>query len=193
MRYFAVLMLIAAVMLVVTLLGSRLLGEARELTLLEVAGVTPGRLARLIALEHALLTVVGVLAGAVIARVVAPRIAGSAATVFGSVSPTFTASDAVRVGLVAVACTAVVSAVAGLRAGRRSMAVVARGGSGRVHRSRLASITLLASPWTTLVLGLKDVATRRGRAIVTVLTVALAVTMAVTIVGRVQGVCATSR
>jgi putative ABC transport system permease protein len=182
MLFFAVLMLIAAVMLVVTLLGSRLLGEARELTLLQVAGVTPGRLARLIALEHALLAVVGVLAGAVIARVVAPRIADSAATVFGSVSPTFTASDVVRVGVVAVACTAVVSAVAGLRAGRRSMAVVARGGSGRVHRSRIASVTLLASSWTTLVLGLKEVATRRGRAVVTVLTVTLAVTMAVTIV-----------
>ena len=182
MRFFAVLMLIAAVMLVVTLLGSRLLAEARELTLLQVAGVTPGRLASLIALEHTLLAAVGVLAGAVIARVLAPRMTDSAATVFASVSPDFTAADVVRVGAVAVACTAVVSAVAGLRAGRRSMAVVARGGSGRVHRSRLASITLLASSWTTLVLGLKDVATRRGRAIVTVLTVTLAVTMAVTIV-----------
>jgi FtsX-like permease family len=182
MRFFAVLMLIAAVMLVVTLLGSRLLSEARELTLLQVAGVTPGRLAVRIALEHALLALVGVLAGAVIARVVAPPMADSAATVFASVSPTFAASDVVRVGVITVACTALVSAVAGLRAGRRSMAVVARGGSGRVHRSRIASITLLASSWTTLVLGLKDVATRRGRAIVTVLTVTLAVTMAVAIV-----------
>jgi hypothetical protein len=41
---------------------------------------------------------------------------------------------------------------------------------------------LLASAPTTLVLGLKDVATRRGRAIATVLTVTLAVTMAVAIV-----------
>ena len=182
MRNFAVLMLIAAVMLVVTLLGSRLLAEARELTLLQVAGLTPGRLATLIAVEHALLAVAGVLAGALIARVLAPRMAGSAATVFASVSPDFTAADVLRVGVIAVACTAVVSAVAGLRAGRRSMAVVARGGSGRVHRSRVASITLLASSWTTLVLGFKDVATRRGRALVTVLTVTLAVTMAVTIV-----------
>jgi len=179
MLFFAVLMLIAAVLLVVTLLGSRLLGEARELTLLQVAGVTPGRLATLIALEHALLAVAGVLAGAVIARVVAPRIADSAATVLLTVAPTFAASDVLRVGVIAVACTAVVSAVAGLGAGRRSTAVVARGGSGRVHRSRIASIMLLASSWTAPVLGLKDVATRRGRAIVTVLTVTLAVAMAV--------------
>jgi putative ABC transport system permease protein len=182
MRFFAVLMLIAAVMLVVTLLGSRLLGEARELILLQVAGATPARLATLIAVEHALLAVVGVLAGALIARVVAPRMADSAATVFGSVSPDFAAADVVRVGVTAVACTAVVSAVAGLRAGRRSMTVIARGGSGRVHRSRVVSITLLASSWATLVLGLKDVATRRGRALVTVLTVTLAVTMGVTVV-----------
>lgn len=188
MRDFAVLLVIAAVMLVVTLLGSRLLGEARELTLLQVAGVTPAQLARLIAVEHALLTVAGVLAGAVIARVLAPRLTEPAATVFGSVSPDLTAADVVRVGAIAVACTAVVGAIAGLQAGRRSMAVVARGGSGRVHRSRLASTLLLASsrPRTTLVLGLKDVATRRGRAIVTVLTVALAVTITVMFVATAQ-------
>lgn len=40
-----------------------------------------------------------------------------------------------------------------------------------------------SSSWATLALGLKDVATRRGRAVVTVLSVALAVTIAVAIVG----------
>jgi hypothetical protein len=183
MLFFAVLMLIAAVMLVVTLLGSRLLSEARELTLLQVAGVTPGRLALLVAAEHALLAVVGVIAGALVARLVAPRIADSAATVFGSVSPTLTAADVVRVGAIAVVCTTAVSALAALRASRRSLAVVSRGGSGRIHRSRLTGLALLMSSWTTLVLGLKDIATRRGRATVTVLTVSLAVTMAVAIVG----------
>jgi putative ABC transport system permease protein len=90
----------------------------------------------------------------------------------------------IRVGVIAVACTAVVGAIAGLQAGRRSMAVVARGGSGHVHRSRLASTVLRASsrPRTTLVLGLKDVASRRGRAIVTVLTVAFAVTITMAVV-----------
>jgi putative ABC transport system permease protein len=183
MLFFAVLMLIASVMLVVTLLGSRLVTEARELTLLQVAGVTPRRLVLLIALEHALLAVVGVLAGALLARVVAPRITESAATVVGSVSPTFAAADVVLVGAITVACTTVVSAIGGLRSGPRSLSVVARGGSGRVRRSRIAAVALLASSRTTLVLGLKDIATRRGRAIVTVLTVALAVTMAVAIVG----------
>lgn len=183
MLFFAVLMLITSVMLVVTLLGSRLVSEARELTLLQVAGVTPRRLVLLVALEHALLAVVGVVAGALVARVVAPRITDSAASVVGSVSPTVAAADVVLVGAIAVACTTVVSAIGGLRAGPRSLSVVARGGSGRVHRSRIAAIALHASSRTTLVLGLKDIATRRGRAIVTVLTVALAVAMAVAIVG----------
>jgi putative ABC transport system permease protein len=115
--------------------------------------------------------------------VVVPRIADSAATVFGSVSPRLSPGDVVAVGSAAVAVSVLVSAVGGLRAGRRSLAVIARGGSGRVRRSRAAALAMRSSSWATLVLGLKDVATRRGRAIVTVLSVALAVTIAVAIVG----------
>jgi ABC-type lipoprotein release transport system permease subunit len=183
MLFFAVLMLIAAVLLIVTLLGSRLVSEARELTLLQVVGVTPARLALLIATEHALLAVAGMAAGIPVAGVVAPRIASSAATVFGSVPPRLSLGDVMKVGGVAVAVSVLVSSLGGLRAGRRSLAVVARGGSGRVRRSRAAALALRSTSWATLVLGLKDVATRRGRAAVTVLSVALAVTIAVAVVG----------
>jgi hypothetical protein len=183
MLFFAVLMLIAAVLLIVTLLGSRLVSEARELTLLQVAGATPARLALLIATEHALLAVAGAAAGILVARVVAPRIAGSAATVFGSVSPRLSLRDVIVVGAAAVAVSVLVSALGGLRAGRRSLAVVARGGSGRIRRSRAAALAMRSTSRATLVLGLKDIATRRGRAAVTVLSVALAVTIAVAVVG----------
>jgi putative ABC transport system permease protein len=183
MLFFAALLLIATVLLIVTLLGSRLVSEARELTLLQVAGATPARVALLIASEHALLAVVGAATGVLVARVVAPRIAESAATVFGSVSPMLTLDDVVGVGVAAVVVSVLVSAVGGLRAGRRSLAVVARGGTGRVRRSRAAAIAMRASASSTLVLGLKDIATRRGRAVVTVLSVTLAVTIAVAIIG----------
>jgi putative ABC transport system permease protein len=183
MLFFAALLLIATVLLIVTLLGSRLVSEARELTLLQVAGATPARVALLIASEHALLAVVGAATGVLVARVVAPRIAESAATVFGSVSPMLTLGDVVGVGVAAVVVSVLVSAVGGLRAGRRSLAVVARGGTGRVRRSRAAAIAMRASASSTLVLGLKDIATRRGRAVVTVLSVTLAVTIAVAIIG----------
>jgi ABC-type lipoprotein release transport system permease subunit len=113
MLFFAVLMLIAAVLLIVTLLGSRLVSEARELTLLQVAGATPARLALLIATEHALLAVAGAAAGVLVARVVAPRIAGSAATVFGSVSPRLSLRDIIVVGAAAVAVSVLVSALGG--------------------------------------------------------------------------------
>jgi putative ABC transport system permease protein len=183
MLFFAALLLIATVLLIVTLLGSRLVSEARELTVLQVAGATPARVALLIASEHALLAVVGAATGVLVARVVAPRIAESAATVFGSVSPMLTLGDVVGVGVAAVVVSVLVSAVGGLRAGRRSLAVVARGGTGRVRRSRAAAIAMRASASSTLVLGLKDIATRRGRAVVTVLSVTLAVTIAVAIIG----------
>jgi putative ABC transport system permease protein len=183
MLFFAVLMLVAAVLLIVTLLGSRLVSEARELTLLQVAGATPARVASLIAAEHAVLAAVGTAAGILVARVVGPRIAESAATVFGSVSPRLSSGDVVAVGSAAVAISVLVSAIGGLRAGRRSLAVIARGGSGRVRRSRAAALAMRSSSRTTLVLGLKDIASRRGRAVATVLSVALAVTIAVAIVG----------
>lgn len=183
MLFFAALLLIATVLLIVTLLGSRLVSEARELTLLQVAGATPVRLALLIAAEHALVAAAGAAAGILVARVVAPRVAQSAATVFGSVSPSLSLGDVVGVGVAAVAVSVLVSALGGLRAGRRSLAVVARGGAGRVRRSRAASLAMRSWSSSTLVLGLKDVATRRGRAVVAVLSVALAVTIAVAIVG----------
>ena len=183
MLFFAALMLVAAALLIVTLLGSRLVSEARELTMLQVAGATPARLALLIASEHALLAVAGAAAGILVARVVAPRIASSAATVFGSVSPRLSLGDVVAVAAAAVAVSVLISALGGLRAGRRSLAVVARGGSGRVRRSRAASLAMRSTSWATLVLGLKDIATRRGRAAVIVLSVALAVTIAVAVVG----------
>jgi putative ABC transport system permease protein len=183
MLFFAVLMLIAAVLLIVTLLGSRLVSEARELTLLQVVGATPARLALLIATEHALLAVAGAVAGILVARVVAPRIAASAATVFGSASPRLSLGDVLVVSAAAVAVSVVVSLLGGLRAGRRSLAVVARGGTGRIRRSRAAGLAIRSTSWATLVLGLKDIATRRGRAAVTVLSVALAVTIAVAVVG----------
>ena len=183
MLFFAVLMLIAAVLLIVTLLGSRLVSEARELTLLQVAGATPARLALLIATEHALLAVAGAAVGILVARVVAPRIAESAATVFGSVSPRLSLGDVMVVSAAAVAVSVLVSALGGLRAGRRSLAVVARGGSGRIRRSRAAALVMRSTSWGTLALGLKDIGSRRGRAAVTVLSVALAVTIAVAVVG----------
>jgi putative ABC transport system permease protein len=183
MLFFAVLLVIAAVLLIVTLLGSRLVSEARELTLLQVAGATPARLAVTVASEHALLAVAGAAAGILVARLVAPRIAESAATVFGSVSPRLSLDDVVGVGAAAVAVSVLVSALGGLRAGRRSLAVVARGGAGHVRRSRAATLAVRSSSSSTLVLGLKDIATRRGRAVVTVLSVALAVTIAVAVVG----------
>jgi putative ABC transport system permease protein len=183
MLFFAVLMLIAAVLLIVTLLGSRLVSEARELTLLQVAGATPARLALLIAAEHALLAVAGSAVGILVARVVAPRIAESAATVFGSVSPRLSLGDVIVVSAAALAVSVLVSALGGLRAGRRSLAVVARGGTGRIRRSRAAALAMRSTSWETLALGLKDIGTRRGRAAVTVLSVALAVTIAVAVVG----------
>ena len=179
---FAILMLAGAVMLVVTLLGSRLVSEARELTLLQVTGLTPLRLALLIAAEHAVIALAGVLAGIPVTLLAAPRIA-SAASVLGPVTPDLAFGDVALVGLGAVVVSVIVSALGGLQAGRRSLAVVARGGSGPVRRSRAAGIALASTAWTTLVLGLKDIATRRGRALTVVLGVALAVTMAVPIAG----------
>jgi putative ABC transport system permease protein len=183
MLFFAVLMLIAAVLLMVTLLGSRLISEARELTLLQVAGLTPARVALLIAAEHAVLAAVGVAAGALIGATVAPQIAESAATALGSVAPRLSLEDVLWVAAIAVIGSALISGVGGWRAGRRSLAIVARGGSGHVHRSRAAALALAAIPRTTLVLGLKDISTRRGRTAAVLLSVGLAVTIAVTVAG----------
>ncbi|HEX6685771.1 MAG TPA: FtsX-like permease family protein [Candidatus Limnocylindrales bacterium] len=179
---FTMLMLLAAVMLVFTLLGSRVVSEARQVALLQVAGVTPGQLSLLLAVEHAIIALAGVAGGTSLALGVAPVLTRIAASGLGTVPPSITPNQIAVVGGIAVLAATLAGATAAVRAGRSSLAVVARGATA-ARRSRLTSLAASLSLPAWVVLGIKDVFSRRGRAVLIVLSLALALMTTVVVLG----------
>jgi putative ABC transport system permease protein len=178
---FTVLLLVAAVLLVFILLSSRVVSESRQVALLQVAGVTPRQLSMVLAVEHAIIALAGATVGTLVALAVAPLLARAAASSLGTVPPTISPTQITLVAAVAVAAGALAGAIAAIRVGRASLAVVA-GGATSARRSRLASRAAALSLPAWLVLGVKDAFSRRGRAILIVLSLALALLTTVVVI-----------
>jgi putative ABC transport system permease protein len=170
---FTFLLLVAAVLLVFILLGSRVVGESRQIALLQVAGLTPRQLSMVLAVEHAIIASAGAAGGTLVALAVAPLLARIAASGLGTAPPTISPAQIAVVGAVAVVAGALAGAFAAIRVGRASLAVVA-GGATPARRSRLSSLAAALSLPAWVVLGVKDAFARRGRAVLIVLSIALA-------------------
>jgi putative ABC transport system permease protein len=178
---FTFLLLVAAVLLVFILLGSRVVSESRQLALLQVTGVTPGQLSILLAVEHAVVGLAGAAVGTVVAVAVAPLLARMAASGLGTVPPTISPTQIAVVDGVAMTAAALAGAIAAIRVGRTSLAVVARGATA-ARRSRLTSLAAALSLPAWFVLGVKDAFSRRGRAVLVVLSLALALLTTVVVI-----------
>jgi putative ABC transport system permease protein len=178
---FTFLLLVAAVLLVFILLGSRVVSESRQVALLQVAGVTPRQLSTLLAVEHAIIALAGAAVGTVAALAVARLLARVAASGLGTVPPTISPRQIAVVAAVAMTAGALAGAVAAIRVGRESLAVVARGATA-ARRSRLSSLAAALPVPAWLVLGVKDALSRRGRAVLVVLSLALALLTTVVVI-----------
>ncbi|GAA3398036.1 hypothetical protein GCM10020369_80270 [Cryptosporangium minutisporangium] len=170
---FTVLLLLAAVLLVFILLGSRVAGESRQAALLQIIGVTPRQLSLVLAVEHGIIALAGATVGTFVALAVAPLLARTAASGLGTVPPTLSPTQIAIVGGVAVVAAALAGALAAIRLGRVGLAAVARGATAS-RRSRLSGLAATLSLPAWFVLGVKDAFTRRGRAVLIVLSLALA-------------------
>ena len=178
---FTFLLLVAAVLLVFILLGSRVVSESRQVALLQVTGVTPRQLSTLLAVEHAIIGLAGAIVGTLVALAVAPLLARMAASGLGTAPPTISPTQIAVVGAAAVTAGALAGAIAAIRVGRASLAVVARGATA-ARRSRLASLAAALSLPAWFVLGVKDAFSRRGRAVLVVLSLALALLTTVVVI-----------
>jgi putative ABC transport system permease protein len=169
---FSILLLVAAGLLVVVLVGSRLRSQSRELDLLRLIGLTPGQLVGLVAAEHAVLAATGGVIGVAVAMAGGRRLAAAAATSLGSTAPRL---DLSVLGVVAVmvAGAATVSALVS-RHPARSTSTRPSGATARALAAGLpAPVALVA----------KEVSSSRARATSTVVAVALAVMTAVAALG----------
>jgi putative ABC transport system permease protein len=178
---FTFLLLVAAILLVFILLGSRVVSESRQMALLQVTGVTPRQLSILLAVEHGVIGLAGAAVGTLVALAVAPLLARVAASGLGTVPPTISPTQIALVGGTAVAAGALAGAMAAIRVGRTSLAVVARGATA-ARRSRLSSLAAASSLPAWLVLGIKDAFSRRGRAVLVVLSLTLALLTTVVVI-----------
>lgn len=177
---FTILLLAAAGFLVAVLVGARLRAQSRELVLLRLVGVTPGQLVALVAVEHAVLALVGGLVGAAAGLAGAGRLAGAAATALGTTAPD--PGPAVPGVLGVLVITA---AATGAFVTRRTARLGITGLSAAApHRPSAAAGRVLAAGLPApAALVAKEVGFARGRALATVLAVALAVTATVAALG----------
>jgi putative ABC transport system permease protein len=178
---FTILLLIVAFVVVGILVGARASDQHREIALLKAAGFTPRQVGAVFALESAALGLVAAALGFALGTILAPRLeAPSAETLLGS--PTIVANPwHILVASCVVLPVLLAGALTSTRHSTRFTVIEAmRAGSSSPPTSRLARA--LARPFLplTIGLGLKDLLSRRRRALL--LAAAIALTGAVVVV-----------
>ena len=162
------IVLLAVVFAVIAILvAARASAQHREIGLLKAVGVTPRQVTSVFALESAVLGLVAVALGFAVGVVLAPRLAASSgATMIGS--PAIAANPwHLLVAAVPVLIVLIGSASSSTRRSTRFSALhaIQSGSPALVSRSRLARLTSRLALPVPLELGLKDLLTRRHRAI----------------------------
>jgi putative ABC transport system permease protein len=174
---FGVFLLVAAGLVILSTVSSRVLSRYRELGILKAVGFTPRALTLLVLGENLALASVGATIGVFCGGLLAPVVQLRFAAVLERGSATFPAgvlAGAVAVVLVIVALATLLPA---LRAGRvPASRAIARGAApGSAHSSRLAGAALRLRLGAPTAVGLKDAGARPLRAGLTVMTLAVTV------------------
>jgi putative ABC transport system permease protein len=164
---YTIVLLIVVFAVVAILVSARAAAQHREIGLLKAVGLTPRQVTTVFALESAALGVIAVVVGFAVGAVLAPRLAGpSAETMLGS--PTTAASPwHLLIAGVPVLLVLVGSARSSTRRSTRFSVLHAMqsGMPMPAARSRLASAISRAPLPVPFTLGLKDLLSRRRRAL----------------------------
>jgi putative ABC transport system permease protein len=183
---YGTLLLLATGAVLATLVGGRVVAQAREIGTLKATGLTPRQVARVLVVEQLGLATAGLLVGLLAGRLLTPVFTTRASSLLNaSETPSF---DPVRVVIVAAIVLGAVGLFAlfpALHAARRTTAEALAGSAGgAVRRSttvgRLADRLGLPVPATV---GARGAFARRGRTTLTVLALAVTVTSAVATLG----------
>jgi putative ABC transport system permease protein len=176
--------LLAVGLVLANVVAGRVLARRRDLAMLRALGATPSQVATLLVCQQAGLAVIagvpGVIAGLLLGRPLLER----AADTLGAPTPSPVLPAVVAVLLVTIAA-ALFSLPAALRARRVAPLRALRGvGSERPpRRSRVAAAAASLRLPVAIVIGVQDAVVRRGRAILTVVSLMLTVATAVFALG----------
>jgi putative ABC transport system permease protein len=182
---FGTLLLLATGAVLATLVGGRIVAQARAIGTLKAAGLTPGQVARLLVVEQLALALVGVAIGVAAGRLLTPVFTTRTASLLNaSETPPFDLTQVAIVAAVALGAVGVFSFVPAFHAARRTTAATLSAATGgNVRRSRIGRfVGRLGLPVPASV-GARGAFARRGRTILTVIALALTVSSAVATLG----------
>src|SRR5262245_6261747 len=169
------LLVVLAVASVAVLVGGRMADQIQRVGLLKAVGGTPGLVAAVLLAEYVVVAVAAAGAGLVLGRLAAPLIIEPSAGLLGSAgSPALGLSTVGLVTFVALAVAVAATLVPAVRAARTST-VLALAASARAPRRTRWLIALSARLPASLLLGLRVVARRPRRVVLTTLSIAITV------------------
>jgi ABC-type lipoprotein release transport system permease subunit len=169
------LLIVLALATVVVLVGGRMADEVRRIGTLKALGATPGFVVRTLLAEYACIGLAAGMLGVLVGRLVTPLLVTPSAGLLGTRGPTtITPTDAVAVTTAMVAIVVLASLVPAWRAARTST-VRALADAGR--RPRRIRVLILVSSWLPPagLLGLRLTSRRPRRAVLTAVSLAIAV------------------
>ncbi len=169
------LLVVLALATLVVLVGGRMTDEVRRVGMLKAAGATPGFVTRLLLMSYLAIGVVAAAIGISAGRLLAPRLITLSAGLLGHVgATTVSLADAALVLGCVLAIVVLACAVPAWRAARTSTLQALREGSRPPRRHRLLLDVSARMP-TPVLLGLRLAGRRPRRAVLTTLSVAVAV------------------
>ena len=183
--FYGALLLLASGAVLATLVGGRVVAQAREIGTLKATGVTPRQVAGVLLAEQLGLALAGLVLGSVAGVLLTPLFTTKAASLLtASETPAFDSVRVLVVGVIVVASVTVFTIVPGLHAARRTTVAALMGGTaGGAHRSRLGRLADRAGLPLPATVGFRGAFTRRGRAILTVIALALTLTSVIATLG----------
>jgi putative ABC transport system permease protein len=175
MQVFGLLLAMLAIAGLAVLAGRRMLDQTRRVGLLKAVGGTPGLVAAVLLAEHLALALVAAALGLGVGRLLTPALASAGAGLVGAPgAPTLTATTVALPVAVAVVVAIAATLVPALRAARVST-VRALADQARRPRRRAWLVTVSARLPVPLLLGLRLIARRPARSILSALSIAVAV------------------
>ncbi len=170
------LLALLAIASVAILVGGRMIEQARRVGFLKAVGGTPWLVASVLLFEHALVGLCAAVLGLLAGRLAAPLIDGPSAGLLGAASaPLVSPATVASVVALALGVAILATLVPAVRAARQST-VAALNDSARSPRRREAVIRLSTHLPVSLLLGVRLIARRPRRVVLSIFSVAVTAT-----------------
>jgi putative ABC transport system permease protein len=181
---FGVFVMVAAAIVVLGSMASRVIARRRDIGLLKAVGVTPRQVTFTVLVAHAVVAAVGVVLGWVLGGIVSGRLQLRTGEILGDTGASFPLSRLLVALVVIEAIVLAAIVVPAWRTGRLSTtAALAPAAPRRTHRSRLARLAERVGLGPVGTSGVRDAFARPARSLFTVLALTVAIVAVIVSMG----------